>query len=127
MTKLDKTIEKCYCGKEFILDTDSLYILSNIWRRLPISKEWFDDFRNWCPDCMEKNYGNRELTPDAKKLLGLPKESKVKAKFKDISPFRRIKELIDKHPEYKKVLKEEGIKSMSQLKKICENVKKIKF
>ncbi|MFH1773610.1 MAG: hypothetical protein ABH874_01450 [Methanobacteriota archaeon] len=105
MNDIDETERECpSCHRKFTLDTEALSIIMNIYLhpRMQTSRSWWEFYTTFCQECMEKAYPG------------------------DTSPFRRIKERIDRDPSLKIILKQFGIKSIRQLEKISNKVKKMR-
>lgn len=101
MEEIDKTIRECpVCREKFVLSTDELFILQEIWNKMPLSRSWLNDYLTFCDKCMEK---------------GRPG---------NISPSRIVREHIDRDPSAKKYLKDAGIKTLKQFDVLCSKVKK---
>lgn len=103
MNDIEKTEKKCVqCGANFVLDTDIIFYLHKLDRMMQGSEAWWKSYQDLCDNCFKKIY-DRVNRPDISIMDG-----------------------IEKHPEYKKLLKEFGINSIAQLKEMGKACKKIR-
>ena len=103
MNDIEKTEKKCVkCEAIFVLDTEILWTLRRLDSMMHGSEAWWECYLSLCDNHFEECYQG-VATPDVS-----------------------IIDEIEKHPEYKKWLKDFGINSIAQLKEMGKACKKIR-